>query len=101
MDASRILSRLGFEIISATRQPASGTSPKLLEIAPRVRPDWNNDWAKEYPNLVVLDPHEHRAWRLQNWVKDAWQEKRARSLFEAYLVTTGLGKFAVQREQAA
>jgi hypothetical protein len=99
MDASRILARLGFEIISPETQSSYETSQRSPETSSSGSP---SDWMEHSKDLLsyadTWDQQDNRVWRLQNWVRDARQEKRVRNLFEAYLFATGLGNFAVQRE---
>jgi hypothetical protein len=95
MDAQRILTRLGFEVLSLDRQPAAETAlQRLVTTAPAPSGSHSQDLWK----LAVSEPQEDRALRLKNWLRDTWLESRAIELFESYLFLSGLGKSALQKE---
>ena len=94
MDAQRILTRLGFEVGSSDRQPAPETALQRLETSLPASKSHSQDlW-----EFAVSGPQEDRALRLKNWLRDTWLESRAMELFESYLVLSGLGKSALQKE---
>src|SRR5262249_34690018 len=102
MDASRILSRLGFEIISPETHVGSATPPRSPETRTSGSPaDWMDRSKDLFGYVDNWDQQDSRVWRFKNWVRDTWQEKRARNLFEAYLFATGLGNSTIQREPQA
>jgi len=94
MDAQRILTRLGFEVLSSERKTPMETDARKID-----KTVWS-DWTKYFDTLVMTSPErDHtRALRLTNWVRDTWLETRARDLFQAYLFASGLGKSVLQRE---
>lgn len=93
MDAQRILTRLGFEVVSLDRQPAPETALQRLETSPASKSHSQDLW-----ELAVSGPQDDRALRLKTWLRDTWLETRAKDLFESYLFASGLGKSALQRE---
>ena len=96
MDATRILAKLGFEILSPGDQIGSAPS---VEMQTHFQAPAN--WGKEIFNVGALDQHEQRALRLQNWTRETWLETRARNLFKAYLFATDIGKSVVEHEPQA
>lgn len=95
MDAQRILTRLGFEVVSSDRQPSPETALQRLVTS---SPTASRSHSQDLWELAVSGPQEDRALRLKNWLRDTWLESRAMELFESYLVLNGLGKSALQKE---
>jgi hypothetical protein len=96
MDAQRILTRLGFEVISSDRQSASETALQALGTAPMSpsRSPSQDLWQL----AAVGSQDDDRAQRLKNWLRDTWLETRAKELFESYLFASSLGKSALRSE---
>lgn len=94
MDAQRILTRLGFEVLSSERAAPLETDGKKIEKS------FLSDWSNYLSALEMTGPErDHsRALRLKNWIKDTWFETRARDFFQSYLFASGFGKSVLQRE---